>query len=210
MLPNETIFLGVTGHAGSGKTTLAHKVCEASRTLGVVSDVLSLDAFFILSSKDRSEWLSEFPPGHPEHESRSNQINWWDFDKLKKSLQTLRSDKKLHLEGTYNRADKGDLTGSISIQLENTGTNLVIVEGVAIAHPEVSDFLDHLWLVDTQLEERKDRLFNRDQSRRSNPELAQERFKITQAFEIPYFSEFGHNVSIRLQSQNDRFYKLSK
>lgn len=185
----EVAVLGLTGQAGAGKTFLAGKILEGAESLGIRVQNLALDAFFKLSSRQRRLWLEEGDHvGGAERERRRNQINWWDFESLKSALRAIRSGQLLELTNVYNRADKGEKTGSVTVDLRSGG--LLVLEGVAIAHLRPSGLIDHLVYVHADDDVRKVRLFGRDLDRRPDREAKEDRWRLTQHFEtVVYFPE---------------------
>lgn len=188
--PGNVKIVGLTGRAGAGKTTTAGKLVETCNQLGIPANILSLDAFFILSSKDRRAWLEEGKQlGEDEYAERADQASWWDFDKMRQALQQLQEGQSLHMTGVYNRADKGELTGEITIEPNPQGC-VIVVEGVAIAH--MRDFMDRLIYVNTHPLVRRQRLLGRDQHRAADAAI--ERFLLTQGFENYYFEKYGGQI----------------
>ncbi len=184
----EIVTLGITGQAGAGKTThIAPLAIAAVQDLGGEGYELPLDAFFILSSKQRKLWLAEGERISPEEGvQRRNQLRWWNFDRSRAVLRTLRNGDGVHLRNVYNRAAGGELTGEISIPPATAGRKrLITFDGVAI--PEVRDLLDRLLYVHAPATVRLGRLRDRDRHRQGAEVL--ERFKLTQEFEIPYFQQ---------------------
>lgn len=181
----EVVTVGFTGQAGAGKTTNAELAHRVAFQKGIRTAHLPLDAFFRKSSKARKAWLEEGKKlGEDEFAKRADQMNWWDFGRFQESLAHLSKGRDLHLEGVYNRADGGELTGSIHIPVPREGIG-VVCDGVAIAH--LSDYFHHLVYFHARPEVRTIRLGARD-SHRKGPE-AEERFRITQEFERRYFSQ---------------------
>lgn len=201
-----TTILGITGQAGAGKRTLCRKIAEHGPAWGRSGYVLALDAFFKLSSRARREWLEEARGDEEEYARRSNQLSWWDFEHFARCMQQLREGKPLHLEGVYNRADKGELTGVVDIPAG--GPRIVAVHGVALAHPQAANHLDGLWMVTAPTQVRAERLYNRDKDRRPDRKEAKQRFELTEAFERPYFQAHGKNASLNLASMFGDFYLL--
>src|SRR3989338_2730419 len=57
--PGKVNILGLTGQAGAGKTNcVAPIIVEEARRLGIKAHNLGLDAFFILSSRERKAWIT--------------------------------------------------------------------------------------------------------------------------------------------------------
>lgn len=183
--PEQTIMVGITGRAGAGKTTLASRLVQESNSLGFSAHELSLDWFFKLSSSERKAWLIEGKTiGEREYENRTDQLSWWDYEKLLGAVSCLLSDKPLELKGVYNRQDKGELTRDVFIP-QNSSGRIIVLEGVGIAHLD-RVFNGDLIYVHADSSVRMTRLLQRDADRRKGLEAA-ERFRLTEAFELGYF-----------------------
>jgi FMN phosphatase YigB (HAD superfamily)/uridine kinase len=181
----EVVSAGFTGQAGAGKTTNAELAHRVAFQKDIPTAHLPLDAFFRKSSKGRKAWLEEGKKlGEQEFARRADQMTWWDFDRFQESLAQLSKGRDLHLDGVYNRADGGELTGTISIKVPRKGL-MVVCEGVAIGH--LSKSFHQLVYLHARPEVRTIRLGARD-AHRKGPE-AEERFRITQEFERRYFSQ---------------------
>jgi len=184
--PGEVTFVGFTGQAGAGKTTNADHVHRLGTELQVPTTQLSLDYFFRLSSRERKLWLEEGKQlGQDEYSRRADQMLWWDFDRLEEAINTLRQGNILKLHNVYNRADKGELT--LNLEVDPNDGKLVVFEGVAVAH--LSHHFSQLVYLHASPGVRKQRLAERDKGRRAVGPEAEERFRLTEAFEQRYFAE---------------------
>lgn len=197
--PDGVSVLGVTGPAGAGKSThIAPLATAQAEDQRFATAILPLDAFFILSSRERKKWLADgMAVSAEEGARRANQMQWWDFGRAQEAIDTLRRGKSLHLTGVYNRKDGGELTGEIHI-VPPSGGMLVVLEGVAICH---LDDLDELMFTYAPAPVRLERLRVRDAHRQGAEIL--ERFAITQAFEIPYFRDHWHHISLFVDNSVD-------
>lgn len=180
-------IIGITGQAGAGKTRIANALAYSLTEKGTPAVCLGLDAFFILSSKGRKEWIAEGASISPEELARrQDQINWWDFAKAQAAIDGLKAGLPLRLRGIYNRGDKGELTGSLDIEPDSEKGLLVLFEGVAVAHLE---HFDDLIFVHAPPAVRLERIRERDASRRNDPAAVMARWQLTQRFELNYFAE---------------------
>jgi len=135
----DLVFIG--GLSRSGKTTLAHCLQEALRLKGKKAYILSLDG-----------WLKA-----PEHRGPTV-IERYDMDALQQLVQSLVSRKKgLTLQVPIY--SKRDLKANLSIEIEISTEDVVIIEGtialllVADHHKTV-----HRWYVQIDEVRRKERL----------------------------------------------------
>lgn len=202
--PGDISIVRLTGRAGAGKTTTGEKLVEMYKQMEISAKVLGLDAFFKLSSAGRKTWLEEGKRlGPEEYAYRADQTQWWDFDRAAETLDTLRAGKPVRLQGIYNRADKGELTGELKINPDPKGT-VIIFEGVAVAH--LPKKRDHIMYVNAHPKIRRERLLGRDQHRAADAAL--ERFQLTQAFENNYFPQYMQDVDTAVDNSNGFLMKI--
>ncbi len=184
-------LVGVTGQAGAGKTThITPLIGTIVRDVGFNFACLSLDTFFILSSADRKTWLEEgVKISCEEGLRRANQMTWWNFAKAQEAINLLLSGRELHLEGVYNRADKGELTGEVHIAPSREGM-LIAFEGVGVCH---LNGMAELFFTYAPAEVRLERLRQRDKHRQGQEVF--ERFRVTQSFERNYFPLYWDRIT---------------
>lgn len=181
----DILIYALTGQAGGGKTTTADQVARNLQMHNLPATKLGLDTYFILSSKQRKAWLKEGEFISPEEGGRRrNQLTWWDFGKLQSDLENLCQGRALHLRNVYNRADSGELTGSLDIIPDPQKGLILILEGVALAHVEG---VKERGYIHAPAPIRYERLQERDANRRMSEEEAWARFRLTQEFETAYF-----------------------
>lgn len=196
---DKVCVIGLTGQAGAGKTATAEIFQFVAVSLGIPLCVLGLDSFFRFSSAERKRWLEEGKrAGKDEYDRRCDQMTWWNFEQARRALDRVRECQKLKLSGIYNRADRGEKTGQISIHLPAGG--LLVFEGVAVAHLRATRMLDYLVLVCARDYIRRERLQDRDASRRQDAAAAEERWRITEKFEHNYFKRYGGLADVRLDN----------
>ncbi|OHA02339.1 MAG: hypothetical protein A3J58_01860 [Candidatus Sungbacteria bacterium RIFCSPHIGHO2_02_FULL_52_23] len=188
---NGIAVIGITGRAGAGKTSkVAPGIATIANEMGLWSATLSLDAFFILSSEERAEWLAEgIRLGPEEAARRRDQMTWWNFERLEEVLQTLKCGHPVHLRNVYNRADRGRLTGEINLIPPKGKPGVLSLEGVAIVHLKS---MDRLFYVHAPSDVRFARLCKRDIYRA--PEEMRTRFQLTEEFESKYFSQHKNRL----------------
>ena len=180
--PGQYKVVGLTGQAGAGKTWTSKMVEAACEERNIDYVRVSLDWFFILSSKDRKKWLAEAEHDPLEYARRKDQLTWWDFDRAATCLLDLKAGKTVELKGVYNRADGGELTKDVTLLPQKRG-GIVLIEGVAIVDLPI----DLLVYIAASLPTRFPRLYNRDKARRTGIE-AIERLLLTETFEVGYFN----------------------
>lgn len=176
----------LTGQAGGGKTTTVGTIVPLLRAMGVPAQSLGLDAYFRLSSRERKLWLKEGEVISPEEGARRrDQINWWDYDRLMSDLGKIVEGNPVQLRKIYNRAEGGELTGSLDIFPEHNGL-VLLIEGVGLAHIKGSFTRSY---IHAPAAVRYIRIKERDSNRRMSEEEAWARFRLTQEFESGYFQK---------------------
>lgn len=184
-------ILGIVGRAGAGKSTFARTLLQEhiDHSPHVRPHLIHLDAFFRLSSQERSAWLNASDISREERQRREDQRAWWDFASAAQVLQHLRSGMPVHLENVYNQSDDGRKTGKLHIDPHQTGGNLYIVEGVGT--PLLSPLLDGIIYVYAHETVRHSRVYERDKVKRGAEE-AEKRWGITQRFENALYHAGGN------------------
>lgn len=189
LMAGQISILRITGQAGAGKTNhVVPLIKQVARERDFWVGEIPLDAFFKLSSEDRAQWLVEGERIDPEEAARRrDQLTWWDFAKAQQVLDAVKNGKSVHLRDIYNRADRGRLTGNLSLDVPCQG--LILFEGVAVAHipGEGSNLYVH-----APKHVRFPRLVERDRHR--GAEEARKRFELTEEFEKRYFTEHWHLI----------------
>lgn len=181
--PGQHKVVGLTGQAGAGKTWTAKMVEAACEERNIPYMKVSLDWFFILSSKARKAWLEEAEGDPEELARRKDQTTWWDFEKAAACLLDIKAGKTVELKGVYNRADGGELTKNVPPLVPDKRGGIVLIEGVAIVDLPI----DLLVYIAASLPTRFPRLYQRDKARRTGLE-AIERLLLTETFEVNYFN----------------------
>lgn len=125
--PHQSSVLGITGRAGAGKTTFTTGFVEFCIKNGVNVVAYNGDWDFILSSKERKEWIEapRMAGDLTEYARRANQENWWDFEAMSRNIGLLRSGSAIHLTNAYDQR-----TGekNLSVPLEPPKDGLIIIE----------------------------------------------------------------------------------
>lgn len=197
--PGKVKVIGLTGRAGAGKTTRAKEMAIIGDELGIPVVRLGLDAFFRSSSRERKAWLEQEGISDEEKARREDQDNWWDFERAKWALGTLKSGQRLIMNGVYNRNDKGEMTATVDVDPDPEKGLVVVFDGVGVSH--VSEMIDDLVFIAAHPNERRDRLLGRDADRRVG-DAAKNRFRITQTYEAKHFATNGARVTRVLENSS--------
>jgi len=167
-------LIGITGNAGSGKTTL-------SKLLSDEFTIYSADYKFIGDSNYRKELLEKkSEKSINSYIDACNQYNWWDWQSIYSDLNMLKEGKTVNLENKYNR-DKGIYEDGIQL----IPTDKIIYEGAILGHYSIIELLDVIFFIYTPKDKRLERLISKDLNRRSLNEILA-RFFITE------YSEYIH------------------
>lgn len=182
-------LVGVTGSAGSGKTTLASDIA-----LQIGAAVYSADSRFIGDSNFRKTLLRHKAENSIlSYIDAANQISWWDFDCIFNELSILKSGKNVDIDSGYNR-DSGDVECSHIV-----GSQKIIYDGAILGHTRIVELLDKIIFVYTLPEVRMNRLLKKDSGRRTFNEILA-RFLITEYSETQYykkiFSEYKDKIVV--------------
>lgn len=170
---------GITGPAGSGKTSLARRLGNA-----LEAGVYSSDLRFIGSSQDRKELLYRKQKSSIEdYIDAANQFNWWDWDTILEDLQGLSSGKQIVLKNGYDR-DKGVTIPDCIV----SPFSFTLYEGAILGPPIILSKLRKVIYVHTAPEIRFNRLVAKDHNRRSFREIAA-RFLITEYSESKAYEQ---------------------
>lgn len=185
-------ILGIVGRAGAGKSTFARTLFHEHvvHSPGIRPHLIPLDAFFRLSSSERSAWLSAPDIDSDERRLREDQSQWWDFSLASHSLQRLRCGEAVHLDSIYNQEDNGRKTGTLHIDPSPHSGNLYIVEGVGT--PLLAHLLDGIIFVHAHETVRRLRVYERDKVKRGLS-AAEKRWDITQQFENSLYHDGGYS-----------------
>lgn len=184
-------ILGIVGRAGAGKSTFARTLLHEhiDHSPNVHPHIIPLDAFFRLSSSERSTWLSAPDICDAERRLREDMSQWWDFERASYTLQRLRSGQPVHLDSVYNQEDGGRKTGTLHIEPTPNRGNLYIVDGVGT--PLLSPLLDGIIFVHAHEVTRRLRVYERDKIKRGLA-AAEQRWNITQRFENTLYHDGGN------------------
>lgn len=119
----------LAGPSGSGKTTTAHLLCDYLKRLGKMSQVISLDDFY-LSSKD----APLLPDGRKDTES----VNALDVPLLEKCMKELISQGKTDMPVfDFTKSERSEQIKSIDI----TDGSIVVVEGLHALNPQITEHI---------------------------------------------------------------------
>lgn len=120
----------LAGPSGSGKTTTAHLLCDYLKDLGRLSQVVSLDDFY-LSAKD----APVLPDGRKDTES----VNALDVPLLEKCMNELISQGKTQMPVfDFLKSERSNKTRNVDI----TDGSIVVVEGLHALNPQITENID--------------------------------------------------------------------
>lgn len=187
-LPRKGI-VGITGPAGSGKSTLSDRIHEQIPD----SVVYHIDQRFIGDSQYRKELLSRKSKGDIyEYLDTCNQFNWWDWDAVSCDIESLSSGRVVTVPSAYNR-ESGQSEGNVIL----VPSGLIIVEGAILGSLPILSMMNLIIFVTSCPEMRLSRLAEKDRGRRSYMETIH-RMTITDYSEKAYYKRTLSLVSDRI------------
>ena len=175
-----TIF--INGLPGSGKTTFAKHL---ARQYPGQAAVLGLDWFVYESSRQRKAGiLQAVAQGDAGAiRTKTNPLNWYDFNHFYQALQTLQQAHRLELDTLWNQ-QSGELDLSVSLQIPDQG-GIIVCEGAYLMDQRARAHGDIIVLLEVSLQTCQMRMAARD-GHRNGPEYLQVKQKITLDYDIPY------------------------
>jgi uridine kinase len=145
--PLPPVIIGVAGGSGSGKTTVAERVCEAAP--GRTGAILHHDSYYRDSSHLSPEDRARINYDHP---------GAFETDLLVRDLQSLRAGKAVDVP-KYDYATHSRTGATRRIE----PADIVFVEGILVLeHPELRALMDIRLFVDVDADERLVRRLLRD------------------------------------------------
>lgn len=144
-----TVFLGIAGGSGSGKTYLARKVCELAGPENAA--LISMDQYFRSSVESSAQDINF---DHPNH---------LDLDLLLKHLAQLKSGHSVKTP-TYDFVQRAQRLSAIEIH----PVPVVLVEGLFVLSSPVVDHLDMTCFLDVADDQRLLGRILRDVGEREN------------------------------------------
>jgi len=142
-------IIAVDGSIGSGKSYFGERLREA---LSPNSLLLAMDLFVCIC---RHEW---------EDRARAREVDlrrWYDIDKVKDALRSVKSGKAVELTGLY-RNENGLLEGSLT--LDPSGCRYFILEGLFSFDDALDGYVDFRVFVDVPPDVALGRAEPRDES----------------------------------------------
>ena len=120
----------LAGPSGSGKTTTAHLLCDYLKDLGRLSQVVSLDDFY-LSAKDA--------PVLPDRRKDTESVNALDVPLLETCMNELVLQGKTVMPiFDFTKSARSEQTKTLDI----TDGSIVVVEGLHALNPRISENID--------------------------------------------------------------------
>ncbi|MDP2947198.1 MAG: hypothetical protein Q8N88_03715 [Nanoarchaeota archaeon] len=166
----QMILVGISGRAGSGKSSIAQKIKEELEDRGIKSIFYSGDWRFRLDSQSRKRFIEEkWLLGLDEYLRAINQFNWWDFEKINEDLTALKKGENVLIKNAYNR-ETGKKDNDIEL-LSLKEERVAFYENCILGGSEVLNNLDIIILLNTPDNICLQRLIEKDSKRRTFPEI---------------------------------------
>ncbi|MEK9135217.1 MAG: HAD hydrolase family protein [Patescibacteria group bacterium] len=169
-LKEQPILVGISGRAGSGKSTIAQKIKEELSNRGINSIFYSGDWRFRLDSQTRKKFIEEkWLTGLDEYLRAINQFNWWDFEKIREDLTAFKKRESILIKNGYDR-ETGKKDNIIELASLKEG-GVIFYENCILGGSEVLSNLDIIILLNTPDNVCFQRLVEKDSKRRTFPEI---------------------------------------
>lgn len=180
------ILVGITGRAGSGKTTLTRRISKELKEKGIESVVYSGDWRFYLDSESRKRWLMErWKSGILQYIYAINQYQWWDFDSIFEELDSMLQGKTTRIHNAYNRKNG---VKELNFDIHGIEEGVVIYENSILGGEEHFGKIDAILVVNTPDIVCLERILKKDAGRRSLCEILS-RYLITTYSENIFLKE---------------------
>ena len=174
--------IGLTGRAGTGKSTIAQRLAKAVKNIGGKAEAIDLDSFFYMSSRERRAWVNESVISDEERRLRRNMTNWVNYTLVNETFARIHAGEHIHLEDMYSMALGGEKVGVLDFDPDPTGFT-VILGGTALLDARLKSDLDTVVYINTHETVRRSAIWERDRLRGYSREAYEERFKLTQQSE---------------------------
>lgn len=180
--PGQIRIIGITGRAGTGKTTLTTRLANSIYQIGGKAVGLDLDAFFYLSSAERRAWVNEENLSPNERAYRRNMTNWINHALVNQTFHSIRNGEPVALRDMYSMEKGGEKVEHIDIHPDAEGFT-AILGGSALLDPRIQAGFDTLIYINTHETVRRVAVNQRDIARGYSPVASAERFQLTQQSE---------------------------
>lgn len=170
-------LIGITGPAGSGKSTLSAMLLNDGRR-----GVYPADSRFIGSSLERRALLAhKQASSSDDYRDGANQFNWWDWQAIERDLTSLMAGRGVVIESAYER-DSGKRSSDLAIAPKSQ----ILYEGALLGPPQIVNKLKAVIFLCAAAPLRFERIVRKDKERRSFNEIVA-RFLITEFSEATYY-----------------------
>ncbi len=177
-------IISLDGTIGSGKSYDAEKLHEA---LGENSLLMSMDLFVCVR---RAEWDERVEEGNIDLRE------WYDIEKVKKTLESIKENRKFKVSGLYNLSN-GEIDREIEIDARNC--RYFILEGLFSCDDELDGLLDLKVFINVPWQVALERAESRDESARHlNHRGWLEKKKIYFDGYLPYLEEHKKKADLIL------------
>lgn len=178
-------ILFLCGLGGSGKTAAADRIAEQSESNTIV---LHCDWWLRYPTEERKKRIkSACGSGDPEKIAREeNPKNWCDWIALRKDLLKLQATGHATL---YDAWDQRTGLKNLKVPISFPYDGLIILEGIYLLHPEITDIADFIVLLDVPKHISRRRAEARDHHRSPSAYLAY-KAALVEKYDVPYFQQY--------------------
>jgi uridine kinase len=179
----EHAVVAIDGMLGSGKSTVAEQMVDA---FGDETIVLATDEFIVVT---RHQW-DEYLAGGDDIVL----ADWYDLDKIARTLERARRGEKFTVEGLYNLSN-GQLDRTRGLDARRT--RMVIIEGLFALHEKLRDLADVKVFLDIAGPVALERARSRDLTARNiAPEQFEKKMRIYHDCYLPHVEQYRSYADI--------------
>lgn len=198
--PQKRLLIGITGESACGKSTICGQIKETIKNLDLPVSIISADNYF----NDISELIKQYgnfdslrDNGYDVDSPESFQL-----DLLKKDLEEISQGNDITIPEYLVNGTGISVPNSVPIASQK----IVVVEGMATMYKDVKDIFDIKIYIEADIEERKDRFFNRAVIRNQDQENAQKHWDYVMVAGEKYIQPFKNEADMVINGNSDLTY----
>lgn len=198
--PQKRLLIGITGESACGKSTICSQIKDTIKNLDLPVSIISADNYF----NDISSLIEQYGDfdnlrdnGYDVDSPESFQL-----DLLKKDLEEISQGKDIKIPEYLVNGTGLSVPNSVHIPSHK----IVIVEGMATMYKDVKDIFDVKVYIEADIEERKNRFFQRAVLRNQDQENAQKHWDYVLIAGEKYIQPFKNEADMVINGNSDLTY----